>query len=70
MTLTERIQEMAIKRLREEKAALMKKVEELEEGEAYEVEHEMADGSVIRMDYVRYRQFMRDMAAGAFNGNG
>ncbi|PGM50849.1 hypothetical protein [Bacillus thuringiensis] len=69
MTLSERILSMEVRKLKEEKAALIKKVEELEEGEAYEVEMEF-NGMTIRMDYVRYRQFMRDMAAGAFNGNG
>ncbi len=60
-----------IARLTAERNALKEKVEELEqEGEAYEVEHELTDGTIIRMDYATYRQFMKDMAAGAFNGNG
>ncbi|WP_144466730.1 hypothetical protein [Bacillus nitratireducens] len=72
MTLHERILTMQIKELRSENGKLMKELEDLKQAgeEPYEVEHEMNDGSIIRMDYVRYRQFMRDMAAGAFNGNG
>ncbi|MEC3420524.1 hypothetical protein P4159_06035 [Bacillus thuringiensis] len=60
-----------VSQLQRECDALKEKVEELEkEGEAYEVEHEMNDGTIIRMDYATYHQFMKDMAAGAFNGNG
>ncbi|MBE7117304.1 hypothetical protein FT641_27015 [Bacillus paranthracis] len=69
MTIHERLLAMEVKKLREEKATLLKKVEELEEGEAYEVETEF-NGMTIRMDYATYRQFMKDMAAGVFNGNG
>ncbi|PGZ29538.1 hypothetical protein COE50_22250 [Bacillus anthracis] len=66
MTIHERLLAMEVKKLREENKKLKA---ELEEGEAYEVETEF-NGMTIRMDYVRYRQFMRDMAAGVFNGNG
>lgn len=69
MTFSEKILSMEVRKLKEEKAALLKKVEELEEGEAYEVETEF-NGMTIRMDYATYRQFMKDMAAGVFNGNG
>lgn len=71
MTFSERVLTAEVRELRKEKVALEKKIEELEqEGEAYEVEHELTDGTIIRMDYPTYRQFMKDMTAGAFNGNG
>ncbi|NRQ71979.1 hypothetical protein HQK17_28070 [Bacillus cereus] len=70
MTLSERLMIMENTRLKKENEELKKQIEELEAGEEpYEVETEF-NGMTIRMDYVRYRQFMRDMAAGAFNGNG
>ncbi|MGG3644634.1 hypothetical protein [Bacillus wiedmannii] len=66
MNLSERLMIMENTRLKKENDELKKQVEE---GEPYEVETEF-NGMTIRMDYVRYRQFMRDMAAGVFNGNG
>ncbi|PEM65298.1 hypothetical protein CN613_25475 [Bacillus pseudomycoides] len=59
------------KSLEEENKKLKEQLEIAElQSEPYEVEVEMNDGTIIRMDYIRYRQFMRDMSAGVFNGNG